>query len=267
MRDLALSYDSACRPSLTFKDTLWQGCLALKTDSGWDTNVVFIPSGNTMWFMFTRPAWHGHGDCAFLEADWWSMGGLIDGYGVGLFVRDSGVWTSYAMVLGLDGGGSGFAALVDSSDSIHTFWAAYDPYGTNKLVCDGAWTDYFASVASACLDNLDRMQCVWVRGDTLKYVLPHEPPLIIRIVDGIVWCDITTDTLSEPVIAFCRNDGSIWVAHGIGIVGLSEEREGRQFGASRGRSQSSRAFCTFHQRWALSVRRQAFCSTSVDGRC
>jgi hypothetical protein len=84
MKDLAFSYDSASRPSLTFKDSLWRGCLGVKTDSGWDTSVVFIPPGYTMGFSLTRPCWRRGGNCALITADGWSMGGLIEGYDVSL---------------------------------------------------------------------------------------------------------------------------------------------------------------------------------------
>jgi hypothetical protein len=30
--------------------------------------------------------------------------------------------------------------------------------------------------------------------------------------------------MSQPVIAFCETDGSIWLAHGVDVVGQSEER-------------------------------------------
>jgi hypothetical protein len=220
-----LAYDAACRPSLTFEDSLWQGCLALKTDSGWDTNVVFHPSEYTRWFSLTRPAWRRNDNCAFMEDDWWSMGGLIDGYGVGLYTRDSGKWTANAFIMGLDGGGSGLAALVDSSDSIHTFWAASDPYGTNKLVCDGVWLDSNTSIGAACLDTAGRVQCAWFRDNRLKFTVLGKPTQTVAEVDDLVSCDITTDNLSQPVIAFCRSDGSIWVAHGVDVVGQAEERQ------------------------------------------
>jgi hypothetical protein len=101
-----------------------------------------------------------------------------------------------------------------------------DSYGTNKLVCDGVVLDSYIRIGAACLDDCDRVHCVRVRDDTLKYVLLHEPTLIIGNGDGIVWCDITTDGLAEPVITFCRNEGSVWVVHGVGIVGLSDGHGG-----------------------------------------
>jgi len=222
MRMPKFAYDLACRPSLTFADDSWQGCLAVKTDSGWDTSVVFQDaSGYTWWFSLTRPAWRRGTDCALVEADVWSMGGLIDGYYVHLCRRDSGVWTFFGGAGGLDGGGRGFAALVDSSDSIHTFWSASDNYFTNKLVCDAESLDSYTSIGAACLDDSGRVQCAWVRDDTLKFALVPKPTLIVGGGGGTSWCDITTDTLSQPVIAFCRDDGSIWVAHGVDVAGLS----------------------------------------------
>jgi len=222
MRDMAFSYDLAGRPSLTFKDSLWRGCLGLKTDSGWDTNVVFGPSEYTWGFSLTRPAWRRNGNCALIEADVWSMGGLIDGYDVSFKRRDSGVWTDFGGTGGLDGGGCGFAALPDTSDSIHTFWSAVDNYYTNELVCDQFTLDGYTPWAAACLDDSGHVQCVWGRDGTLKFALVPEPTLDVGGVDGLSWCDITTDTLSQPVIAYCTSDGSIWVAHGVGIVGLSD---------------------------------------------
>jgi hypothetical protein len=223
MRMPKFAYDSACRPSLTFADDSWQGCLGVKTDSGWDTSVVFQDaSGYTWWFSLTRPAWRRGGNCALIEADVWSMGGLIDGYYVHCCRRDSGVWTYFGGAGGLDGGGRGFAALVDSSDSIHTFWSASDPYGTDELVCDVITLDSSTQVAAACLDDSGRVQCAWVRDDVLKYALVHEPILEVRS-GSIGWCDITTDALSQPVIAYCTSDGSVYVAHGVDVAGLSSE--------------------------------------------
>jgi hypothetical protein len=223
MRDCAFSHDPACRPSLTFKDSLWQGCFGLKTDSGWDTNVVYQdPSGYTIWFGLTRPAWRRNDNCAFMEADWWSMGGLIDGYDVSLYRRDSGVWTSNLMIGGLDGGGCGFAALADSSDTIHTFWSASDPHGTDALVCDHVRLDGFTEYGTACLDTAGRVQCAWFRDNRLKFAVPGKPTQTVTEVDDLVWCDITTDNLSQPVIAYWR-DGWIVVAHGVDVVGQSEE--------------------------------------------
>ncbi|MCX6843383.1 MAG: hypothetical protein NTX53_14005 [candidate division WOR-3 bacterium] len=223
MRDLALSYDPAGRPSLTFTDSLWQGCLGVRADSGWDTDVVFVPSEYTWAFSLTRPAWRRDDNCALIEADVWSMGGLIDGYGVSFKRRDSGVWTDFGGLGGLDGGGCGFAALPDSSDSIHTFWSAGDNYYTNKLVCDDVVLDRYTSIGAACLDDSGRVQCAWVRDDNLKFALVPESTLIVGDGVGINWCDITTDTLSQPVIAYCGGDGSIYVAHGVGVAGLSNE--------------------------------------------
>ena len=225
MRMPKFAYDSACRPSITFADDLWQGCLAVRTDSGWDTSVVFRgASGWTWWFSLSRPAWRRNDDCAIMEADMWQMPG-IDGYDVGLYTRDSGVWTSDLMIGGLDGWGRAFAALADNSDSIHTFWAAGDPYGTNKLVCDRVWLDSATDVGAACLDTAGRVQCAWTRDNRLRFTVLGKPTQDVADADGLEWCDITTDTLSQPVIAFCR-DGAIVVAHGVDIVGQSEEPGG-----------------------------------------
>jgi hypothetical protein len=223
MRDCAFSFDLACRPSLTFKDSLWQGCLGLRTESGWDTNVVFRPSEYTMWYWLSRPSWRRNENCAFMEDDVWQMPG-IDGYGVGLYTRDSGIWTASAFVLGLDGGGSGFAALVDSADSVHTFWSASDPYGTNELVCDGVWLDSCTGIAAACLDTARRVQCAWIRDHRLRFTVLGRPTMDVGDADGIAFCGIVTDTTSQPVIAYWR-DGSIVVAHGMDIVGQAEERQ------------------------------------------
>jgi len=224
MRDKAFSYDPAGRPSLTFSDSLRNVCLGLKTDSGWDTSVVIQAFQDyTYWgIAFTRPAWRRNGNCAFMECDYWDMGGCIDGYDVSLYTRDSGVWTSDGVGGGLDGGGCGFAALPDASDSIHAFWSARDPYYTNELVCDAVILDSASDIGSACLDSSGRVQCAWVQSDVLKFDLRPEPTQVVRSGTIIARCDITTDTLSEPAIAYCARDGSIWVAHGVGIVGLSD---------------------------------------------
>ena len=221
MRDMALSYDLAGRPSLTFKDSLWHGCLGVRTDSVWDTSLVFIPQGDPTWFSFTRPCWRRHGNCAFLyENDW---GDLIQQYSIGLCRRDSGIWTGHGLASGLDGGGYGFAALPDTSDSIHTLWSAADNYFTNKLVCDGVTLDGYTPWAAACLDDSGRVQCVWGRDGKLKFALVPEPAIEVGDISGLGWCDITTDALSQPVIAYCTSDGSIYVAHGVDVAGISDE--------------------------------------------
>jgi len=225
MTDMALSYDTASRPSLTFKDSLWRGCLGLKTDSSWDTDMVYIPDGNTIWYSLTRPAWRRNGNCALIEADVWSMGGLIDGYGVSFKRRDGGIWTDFGGAGGLDGGGHGFAALADISDSIHTFWSAADNYFTNKLVCDADSLDTYTSIGAACLDDYGRVQCTWILAG-LKFAVPGCETWIVQDTGNAAWCDITTDKLNQPIIAFCRRDGSVWVARGVGVVGLSDEPRG-----------------------------------------
>jgi len=160
-----------------------------------------------------------------MEADIWTeSGGTIDGYDVGLYKRDTGVWTYYGVAGGLDGGGCGFAAVVDSADSIHTFWSASDPYGTNELVCDGVWLDSFTSIGAACLDTAGRVQCAWTRDNRLRFTVLGRPMWDVGDADAITCCDITTDTLSQPVIAYWR-DGSIVVAHGVDIVGQTEPPE------------------------------------------
>jgi hypothetical protein len=223
MRDCAFSYDLGGRPSLTFKDSLWRGCLGVKTDSGWDTSLVLTPSEYTCWFFLSRPSWGRNGNCAFMEDDVWQMPG-IDGYDVGLLTRVSGVWTSDLLIGGLDGGGRGFAALADNDDSIHTFWSASDPYGTNELVCDGVWLDSFTSIGAACLDTAGRVQCAWTRDGRLRFTVIGRPMWDVGDAGGLEWCEITTDTLSQPVIAYWRN-GSIVVAHGVDIVGQAEEQQ------------------------------------------
>jgi hypothetical protein len=224
MRMPKFAYDPACRPSITFADDLWQGCLAVRTDSGWDTSVVFHdPSGCTWWFSLSRPAWCRNQDCAITEADMWQMPG-IDGYGVGLYMRDSGIWTASAFIMGLDGGGRGFAALADCDDSIHAFWSASDPYGTNRLVCDGVWLDSFTSIGAACLDTAGRVQCAWTGENRLRFAVLGKPTWDVGDAGGIEWCEITTDTLSQPVIAYWR-DGRIGVSHGVDIVGQAEESQ------------------------------------------
>ncbi|HTW92770.1 MAG TPA: hypothetical protein VMH22_13850 [bacterium] len=222
MYGLSMSYDPAGRPSLTFKDSLGRGCVGLKTGPSWDTNVFYVPQNST-WATITAPAWRRNGNCALIVADWWSMG-LQDGYEVSFKRRDSGVWTDFGGTGGLDGEGIGLAALVDSSDSIHTFWSAADNYVADELVCDGVVLDACTSIGAACLDDSGRVQCAWwARDSLLKFVLLGEPTQVVGGADRVVWCDITTDKLAEPVIAFCRSDGSIWVAHGVGIVGLTDE--------------------------------------------
>jgi hypothetical protein len=224
MTHMAFSYDPASRPSLTFRDSLWHGCLGVRTDSGWDTSVVFIPQGYPSWFSLTRPCWRRQGDCAFLyENDW---GELIQEYSVGLRMRDSGIWTVRGLAYGLDGSGEVFAALADGDGSIHMFWSAADR-STSELVCDSVLLDGWTNKGAACLDTADRVQCAWVPFDSggLKFAIPGLVTWIVQDTGSLAWCDITTDTLSEPVIAFCRDDGSIWVAHGIGIVGMTNERK------------------------------------------
>ena len=219
MRDYAFSYDPACRPSLTFTDSLWQGCLALKTDSGWDTSVVF--PGGAWWFSLTRPTWRRNGNCAITAASMWQMPG-IDYYYVNLYTRDNGAWTDSALAGGLDGGGCGFAALADDFDTIHTLWSASDPYGTDELVCDGVWLDSYASIGAACLDTAGSVQCAWTRDNRLRFTVLGKPTWDVGDADAIACCDITADALSQPVIAYSR-DGWIVVAHGADIVGQREE--------------------------------------------
>jgi len=226
MRGLSLSYDPAGRPSLTFKDSLYQGCLGVKTDSGWDTNVVFLPSEYTWFYTLSRPAWRRGEGCAFMWAEVWSDHQGTDGYGVGLLKRDGGRWTDDTIVWGYSGGSSGFAALVDSSDSIHTFWSASDPHGTNELFCDTVLLDSATDIGAACLDDADRVQCAWAPwSGGLKFGIPGHETWVVQDTGNPVWCDVTTDHLSQPVIAFCRDDGSIWVAHGVDVVGLSEDQQ------------------------------------------
>jgi hypothetical protein len=237
MRDLSLSYDPACQPSLTFKDSLWQGCLGVKADSGWDTNVVFLPSEYTWFYTLSRPAWRQNDNCAFMWAEVWSDHIAIDGYGVGFFRRDGGTWSDITILSGLDGGSSGFVALVGSSDSIHTFWSASDPYGIDELVCDHVHLDGSTDIGTACLDVACRVQCAWFRDGLLKFAVPGRGTWTVPDAGSLVWCDITTDTLSQPVLAICREDGSIWLAHGVDVVGQDEEpgeptAHGLQFTAS-----------------------------------
>ncbi|MBN2464046.1 T9SS type A sorting domain-containing protein [candidate division WOR-3 bacterium] len=224
MTEMALSYDLACRPALVFKDSVRNVCLALRSDSSWDTSVVYVPPGPSPFILFTRASWRRHGNCAFMVAASW--GELIQQYSIALGRRDSEVLSWHGLAGGLDGGGYVFAALPDTSDSIHTFWSAGDNYFTNKLVCDGVVLDSFAGIGAACLDDSGRVQCVWGRGGKLKFVLVPEPILEVGAVSDLSWCDITTDVLSQPVIAYCLDDGSIYVAHGIDVAGLSDEPQG-----------------------------------------
>ena len=222
----ALVYDAEGRPSLTFDDSLWRGCFGLRTDSGWDTSVVFWDSsGAQIWFSSTRPAWCRNGNCAFMsDYNWWEGGGAMEGYDMFLFKRDSGTWTVSTMIEEYEGGSKSLALLADSSDSLHTFWGASDNRGTNVLVCDQTILDSFSNVGDACLDTAGRMQCAWIRGGFLKFAVPGRGTWAVPGVGNPVWCDITIDTMSQPVIAFCETDGSIWLAHGVDVVGQSEER-------------------------------------------
>jgi len=161
-----------------------------------------------------------------MEADVWLMGIVIEGYGVRLYVRDSSAWTAHAVADGYDGSGSGLAALVDSSDSIHTFWSATDNDSADYLVFDTTVLDSFTRVATACMDDSGRVQCAWARHGRLKFALVPEPTIEVESVGGVDWCDLTTDKLAEPVIAFSRSDGAIWLARGVGIAGLSDEPRG-----------------------------------------
>jgi hypothetical protein len=86
--------------------------------------------------------------------------------------------------------------------------------------------DYSTDIGAACLDDSGRVQCAWVRHDTLKFALQHEPTVIVANGGGIAWCDIVTDALAQPVIAYCTNDGSIHMAHGVDVAGLSSEPRG-----------------------------------------
>jgi hypothetical protein len=224
MSDVLLSYDPAGSPTLIFKDAARNGCLAVRTDSSWDTSVIYVPPGPAPLFSLTRACWRQHGNCAFLVDVSW--GDLIQQYSVALGRRDSGIWTWHGLAGGLDGGGYVFAALPDASDSIHTLWAAADNYHTNKLVCDAHTLDGITPWAAACLDDSGRVQCVWGRDGKLKFSLVPEPTLEVGPVSGLSWYDITTDALSQPVIAYCLDDGSIRVVHGNDVAGLSSEPHG-----------------------------------------
>jgi hypothetical protein len=229
MTDVAFTYDLNGQPSLTFTDSLGHGCLGVRTDSGWDTSVVFIPQGYPSWFSLTRPCWRQHGNCAFMAENFW--GDLIQEYRVWLLKRDSGIWTSYGLAGGLDGSGCVFATLADSSDSIHTFWSAGDNYFTNKLIFDAESLDEWTDIGAGCLDTAGRVQCTWLaishqkmqRDGMMKFALVPEQSIDVVAVNGLSWCDITTDALSQPAIAYCTSDGSIYVAHGIDVAGLSSK--------------------------------------------
>ncbi|HTW92769.1 MAG TPA: hypothetical protein VMH22_13845 [bacterium] len=223
MSGVAFSYDLAGRPSLMFKDSLGNVCLGQRTDSGWDTSLVIPPDSNysDWWITFTRPTWCWNGNCAFMESDDGVMGGFFDFYNVSLYTRDSGVWTSDTEAGGIHGGGGVLAALAaDGSDYIHTFWSAMDPVN-DKLVCDGVRLDSVTSIGAACMNNPAGVQCVWARAGRIKFAMLGGETSVVRDSVSPGRCDITTDTFNEPVIAY-SDHGAIWIAHGMGILGLSD---------------------------------------------
>jgi hypothetical protein len=102
-----------------------------------------------------------------------------------------------------------------------------DTHGGSSLTFDGVLLDASSWVAAAVLDSLDRPQAVWIRPEGIKhgYRTGYWHIGVLPGTSGAQWCDMVLDSVGQPIVAFVAQDNSIWLAHGVDVVGAEEEQK------------------------------------------
>ena len=223
-----LSYDSADVPLVVSGRTDSDAWVFVSTraDTGWaTTTLVCAGPGFYLAESHTAGCFSRDNRAYVFTHDFWDfehgIGGadlsLFEGYGNQWRVAwDSGeCWGCVALALALDT--AGVPAYCFTS-----------PEGSLFLVDESI--DTLVSRASLQFDTLNRPHVAYIASlwsfDRLKYAYRTRGNwFIVEVPDtcAVVGCDLLLDSLAEPFIAYVRSDGGLWLAHGVDVVGQSEE--------------------------------------------
>jgi len=101
-----------------------------------------------------------------------------------------------------------------------------------RLLLAGQYVDSVARHTALQIDSLNRPHVAYIANlwypGRLKYAYRTRLTwFIVEVPDtcAVVGCDLLLDTIAEPVIAYVRSDGGLWLARGVDVVGQSEDRQ------------------------------------------
>jgi hypothetical protein len=228
-----IAYDTADVPLVTSIDDPADIVVYAQTrpDTSWLTREIYRSSpGSPSYGSYAPPRFDRNNQAYVFVSDYWYIFlqvwgadfALLSGHGdTWQIVRDSSL-PDYepAEALALDTAGK-------------PAWCFTDCYGNlyfeEQLVYSG-----LSCGASAWFDALNRPQIAYLVADDypsgrLKYAYRRGGTwfgLYLPDTNSVSECDLLLNTLNQPIIAYVRSGGGLFIARGVDIAGQSEERRG-----------------------------------------
>lgn len=152
-------------------------------------------------------------------------------YGGGLYLKQwSGdSWRVLWSIPSVHGLARALSVALDSAERPVTCYWMDDASG-DSLHCAGDAIDGAACSATLHLDSLDRPHVAYVAGwdeGSLKYAWRSQSGWHVTTVPethSVRACDFLPGPDGQPLIAYCRTDGGIWLARGVDVVGVEDGR-------------------------------------------
>ncbi len=225
-----LTFDTSGVPSIVF-DT---GSLlfAARTDTSWVINTLAVGGGTmnysySCWRLRADPS---NGLHAFCHDGWaWPSAHRLaaDVFGQDIFViarTDSGWHTSW----GTGGVAWGFDCLSMDLDTMGREEFCYQVHASSGqgFYLDSSLIDDGVRAARISVDRLNRCHIAYVN-DSFKYRWLDGGWHVTTILPdtSVDVGDVLFDSVGQPIVAYHRPGYGVFLAHGVDVVGQSEERQ------------------------------------------
>ncbi len=224
-----LSYDTAGVPNLAYG---WTSLFHVeRSESGWVQTTIAQGGGQwnhaySCWQLVTD----GRGRLQAFCDDYWSFPSSPgDVYGSNIFVvvrTDTG-WTGRNVAGGTTIGFRTLALALRNDDSafVGYYQTAYDP----GFYLNGSRIDSNATSARLAVDTYDYAHIAYVSGAfRYRYLDEHGWRFSTILPDAnIIVGDVVHDSTGQPIVAYHVRGNGVWLARGVDIVGVGEERSER----------------------------------------
>jgi len=233
-----LAYDTTATAMIAYcyngYDSAGGILLGARTDSAWvvDTVTWAVPQSPYAHLFFTKRLGVDRFNVPHVFVE--NGSGMADAkppwsYSLWTWVGRTGTWTDRYIA------GGGFLEYVhpldlstDDSGREVVCYSFGNSSGDWLFECDSeALAESDVSDAAVRVDSLGRPHIAWVCGGALYYAYRTNFWHVESVPAGqnVGGCDLLLDTLGEPLVVYSSPDG-VWLAHGVDVVGQSEEQRG-----------------------------------------
>jgi len=231
-----LAFDSAGIPSIAWcyngYDSAGGVLFATRTDSSWAVDTVYwvVPQQMYAYLCSISDAEYDAADNQhlFTRGGW----GVADGdppwtFSIGTWARSGDSWQCRPVA---GGGAFGNAQGLDLTTDVNCRErVCFDSgnYSMTHFCCDSAQLDgNSADDAAIQVDSLGQSQVAFVVDSILYFAYRTGYWHISSVPAGpdVGSCELLLDSLGQPLIAYTSGTG-VWLAHGVDVVGQSEERQ------------------------------------------